>query len=151
MEQVEYCGRVTSYELRVGRFDGKFTQGIKKAVKNFCPIHEYIFHRRRPTHHSLLTTHHAPDQLPGKFPGLQSGFLLQNTRLLISETKLQRRNTRNDRNVMVSYRTCDGVRENMGRLEISPGFFLNASLHEPRNLLSLILPGGEPTRSIRGK
>lgn len=66
--------------------------------------------------HSLLTTHQAPDQPPDKFPGLHSGFLMQNTCLLISESKLQWKDTRKVENVTVFDRSCDGVRGKLGRL-----------------------------------
>ena len=70
----------------------------------------------------LLITHSSPPgQPPGKFPGLHSGFLMQNTQVLISKSKLHSRGTLSVRNVTVSYGSCDGVRGILGRLVILPG------------------------------
>ena len=108
----------------MGRFDGKFNQVSKQEIfLGLLNTFMYLLYRAT---HSPLTTHHSPlipDQLPGKFPGLHSGFLMQNTWLLISESKLQRRLARKVENVTVFPGSCDGVRGKLGCLVDSPRIF----------------------------
>ena len=116
-KQVELCGIATSYELRVGRFDGKFT---KVSRQDFLELLNTFMYLPSRATRSPFTTHHASDQRPGKFPGLHSGFLMQNTLALISGTKLNSAAARNFRFVTGSTGTCDGLRKNLGRLVIFP-------------------------------
>jgi hypothetical protein len=74
---------------------------------------------------AFATTHsRCTGQPPGKFPGLHSGFLMQNTPGLISESKLRLGASENFGNVTVFDRICDGLCKNLGRLVIFSTFLV---------------------------